>query len=792
MSPKNNTVSSDVAAWLQAAIQDAKAVATPSRADIVSVPSIPADPEKNSDNEPVIPDPERKLTTVRTIDGIQRFSNRLDILTVNGWTVVARSGFQVGEFVLFIEPDSFVTVSNGKRGRVVAQLSESACDFMGEQGYRVGTKAYTDPTGKRVLSQGHVFSLRDFPQVLRIPQNILYRNKGTTVNARISKAILVNDPDCAWNAVLRSLLGVDYSEMLGVKKWMADPDTISEGSSFPPPVFVQDPGSKRVQDCPNLYVKPKYKHATFQESVKLDGAAICCYFVTKTSNCFFALGPAPPSEGAMFPNGRFGVCSKNCELVDKDNIYWKTVSSLQLDTKLRNLGSSLALQGELVGSTINGNPYRYPEGKHEFFLYSIIDLDNKAVRMHPRRVEEYAKMLGIKHVPVLGYVNLRKIATSNEGLIHRAEARDGEGLVFKNVHDGRWFKVLSREWIIHRGDEVQAAKAADNTNASFCRAKEAAPATTTSTSSADSAAKIPDSTALSPVIVPAASAQSQPATVANSPPVHSANTVDAEDVGSEAVEADIGALRPPAAEPLTNAAEDVDSGAVEADNGTSGPPTAEVLTNCTDDSVAAAAIKIPTGTLINIDDKTEETMASCNKVGDILPAHIHTPSITPMQFVMTWLLSLDMNFWAPLSHRLVAMCPNPKPFLTQTEVKAMHNGSLTIFDYDIDVMHKAVDEWRRRSMARSLHPNDGGLGTNVAMWAAGTWGDEAPEVNDVYAKVQQVKFSLDPIDEVVWKICGLTDLKNMAATAAEQKKLVQMRDKIGLEMGLKPGWSMRA
>lgn len=794
MSAENSNMLSNTAAWLQAAIHDAHQVATAYNADLAGAQKNSSNSENTGDNDtdPVIPDPERKLAAVRVIDNIRRFNSQLDILTIDGWTVVARSGFLRGEFVLFVEPDSFLLASGGRRGKVFSQVSKYTSDFMGERGYRVGTKAHTDINGKRILSQGHVFSLRNFPQVLRIPQDIQYRDKGRIVNSQITRAVPVDDPDCAWNALLQSLLGVDYSGVLGVKKWTTDSDAMPKTEIFPSPIFIQDSGSKRVQECPNLYVKSKYKYATFQESVKLDGAAMSCYFVTKTSKCFFAAGPAPPSEGAMFPNGRFGVCSRNCELFNKNNIYWNIALNLKLDTKLRDLGLSLVLQGELVGSSINGNPYRYPEGQHEFFLYSMIDLDNQAGRIHPRRVEEYAKILGIKHVPVLGYVNLWKIATSNEGLIRRAETRDGEGLVFKNVDDGRWFKVLSREWIIHRGDEVRAAKATEEAalrhshtgqaravsvsvpKLSAARAKVVAFTATTSPSSTRPAPRIPSSTASDGAVIPAGSTQSKSMTITKPSSVHSAKTPDTEGPGPEAV---------------------------ETETGISGPKTAEVSTIGADTSVAATTPEVPTGILIDIDDETDVLISNVEVTADLqtplmagfdqmLPAYIHTPPVNPTQYVMAWLLSIDMHFWAPLSHRLMAMYPDPEPFLTKTEIRAMHNGDLTIFDFNTDFMYMAVDEWRRRSMARSLNARDGGLGTSVALWAASTWGNEAPEVNDVYAKVQEVKFSMNDVDEIVWKICGLTDLKNMAATEAERKALVEARDRAGLALGLQPGWSM--
>lgn len=123
---------------------------------------------------------------------------------------------------------------------------------------------------------------------------------------------------------------------------------------------------------------------------------------------------------------------------------------------MAHAGLSIAIQGELVGWNIEGNPYNYPENKRDFFVYTVIDIETRE-RWHPKDVKSFADDLGLKHVKIIGYTSLPAIAKSHKDLLDRADKGEGEGLVFKCCDDNRWFKVLSSKYIITKGDEARAA-----------------------------------------------------------------------------------------------------------------------------------------------------------------------------------------------------------------------------------------------------------------------------------------------------------------------------------------------
>jgi hypothetical protein len=262
------------------------------------------------------------------------------------------------------------------------------------------------------------------------------------------------------------------------------------------PSFFPKTNMERAQNCPNLFIKQKYKRFIYQESLKMDGASTTIYFILNDSVTFDSLTdlPTPSAQNnhtylkhAIHPTGRFGVCSSTKDLLPHllpsktspaHSHYWDAVIAANLHTLLPTLNESVAIQAELVGQTVQGNPYNYPKTPgsptHELFIFSIMSFQPfgpkpgpgvpRAMvhkRWHPLRAESFAAEHGLQHVPVLGYHRLPEVAEEHGDLLARAELKKGEGLVYKCCTDGRWFKVLSERWILEKGDEklVRVAQA---------------------------------------------------------------------------------------------------------------------------------------------------------------------------------------------------------------------------------------------------------------------------------------------------------------------------------------------
>lgn len=347
-----------------------------------------------------------------------RGSANMNVATVDGWQVVVpRSlGFAAGEHILFCEIDSFLPARDSRFGKL-----GGITKYDGTQGHRVATRM----VGSQI-SQGTIFHLRDFPEVMD------------------DRAGLKVD-ECR---------NTDFAEKLGVKKWQRAEEKARDtlGSL---PTFLGKPDAVRVQNCPNFFTKAKYRKLIYQETVKMDGSTMTCYFVRKDSPYYKSLPELHPDSAswahALHENGRFGVCSHNVELKNTpDNIPWQAAIHYGIASKLAGLGKNIAIQGELVGSTIQKNRHGYRAGEHEFLVFSVFDI-KKQERWCPLEVERFAASMRLEHVGVLGYHTIPDIARHYDDLKARADMHPDEGLVFKCLQDGRWFKVISNYYLLKHG-----------------------------------------------------------------------------------------------------------------------------------------------------------------------------------------------------------------------------------------------------------------------------------------------------------------------------------------------------
>ncbi|MDA4132584.1 MAG: hypothetical protein OK454_05600 [Thaumarchaeota archaeon] len=144
-------------------------------------------------------------------------------------------------------------------------------------------------------------------------------------------------------------------------------------------------------------------------------------------------------------------------------MYWEAAKRLGLPGKLAELGSNVAVQGELVGSTIEGNTMGFAEGEHAFYVFEIDDIDRQRY-WRPDRTLKACARLDLPHVPVVSQgVRLCDFAGGVEEVLRRRvegvgiRGRPREGLVFKTVKDQFAFKAISNSWLLEkeRMDEKQ-------------------------------------------------------------------------------------------------------------------------------------------------------------------------------------------------------------------------------------------------------------------------------------------------------------------------------------------------
>jgi len=134
--------------------------------------------------------------------------------------------------------------------------------------------------------------------------------------------------------------------------------------------------------------------------------------VNKTS-CFFANGILVHNSSVTYyiKNGEFGVCGRtiNFQIPDEDipydklNVYWKVAKKYDIEQKMREFAlmndmDNFAIQGEIVGESIQGNIYKL-KGQQACF-YNAFDIEVQEYFDYDVFIETI-KNMELQTVPIL-------------------------------------------------------------------------------------------------------------------------------------------------------------------------------------------------------------------------------------------------------------------------------------------------------------------------------------------------------------------------------------------------------
>lgn len=364
----------------------------------------------------------RKLATVRRVSQLHPIegADLIELAIVDGWQCVVKKGeFAVGDLGVYFEIDSFLPSIDER----YAFLEPKFIKWEGKVGARIKTMKL-----KGQLSQGLLLPAREFPEVAALMSNL----------------DLVSTP----------IEDFDLTETLGIEKWEKPlPACLGGTARGNFPSFIPKTDQERVQNIRDLF--EDWGHHTFQETTKMDGSSMTVYYVAKDSR-IYEQNAKPDADGNM-PDELSGVCSRNLDLVEtQGNQFWITARENQIIEKLRALGRNLAIQGELCGSGIQSNFEKFPEGVHDFFVYDVWDIDHQQY-LSPTETHALADQLGLKHVPVHGYIVLNDVGQTIGQILDRAEGQGingakREGIVFKHVESGFSFKAISNSYLLKHGE----------------------------------------------------------------------------------------------------------------------------------------------------------------------------------------------------------------------------------------------------------------------------------------------------------------------------------------------------
>lgn len=335
---------------------------------------------------------ERKLASVQIVSEIRPIegADAIEVARINNWDVVVKKGeFKTGDFCIYFEIDSFLPIKEE-----FEFLRKSSYKKMGAQeGFRLKTIRLRGQVSQGLLIPIHVKELF-----------------GDTVYE-----------------------GMDVTELLGVVKY--EPPIPAElagkvRGNFPG--FLRKTDEERVQNLSKEYPTWIEQDLDFYVTEKLDGSSATFYL----------------------NNDQFGVCSRNLDLEETEgNTFWKVARELQIEEKLREYGRNLAIQGELIGEGIQGNPYNIKG--HTVRFFNVFDIDSQTYYGLPMFLALFEHQLKLETVPVLTNLTMKLPQTIDECLAF-ADGKsvlnqnfDREGVVFRTMDRTISFKAISNTFLLN-------------------------------------------------------------------------------------------------------------------------------------------------------------------------------------------------------------------------------------------------------------------------------------------------------------------------------------------------------
>lgn len=240
-------------------------------------------------------------------------------------------------------------------------------------------------------------------------------------------------------------VGDDVTEILGITKYEPPiPACLGGVAKGLFPSFIPKTDEPRVQLLQD--VLNKYQGHEFYITEKLDGSSATYYL----------------------KDGQFGVCSRNLEMLETEtNTLWKLAKYCEIENKLRNLKSNIAIQGELIGEGIQKNIYKIRGQK--FYIFNIFDIDKSRYLPLPD-IQNYLQIMNngcpvkLELVPLVGSVALSnsidEIVQQSIGFSILNKESPREGLVFRPKTQEIWdadfgrisFKAINPEYLLKYGE----------------------------------------------------------------------------------------------------------------------------------------------------------------------------------------------------------------------------------------------------------------------------------------------------------------------------------------------------
>jgi RNA ligase (TIGR02306 family) len=350
---------------------------------------------------------ERKLASIQVIRDIRPIegADAIELAIINDWQVVVAKnvGHQIGDHVVYCEIDSFLPIQDE-----FEFLRKSSYKKMGDQeGFRL----------KTIKLRGQV------SQGLILPMSVF--------------------GDFGWTAYE----GLDVTEKLNIVKYEPPiPAQLAGKVKGYFPSFLRKTDEERVQNLTKEY--DDWKSQLFYVTEKLDGSSATFYFRDGVFGvCSRNLELAEPEA---FVEGEMIMCQDGVERPKQENSFWKVARHLQLEDWLKKQDTDYAIQGELIGEGIQGNPYKIKGQTVRFFNAFNI---NTQEYLGLEEFESLISSMGLETVPVLDRAfalpdTINELLTYAEKKSELNSQFDREGVVIRSIDRKISFKVISNKFLL--------------------------------------------------------------------------------------------------------------------------------------------------------------------------------------------------------------------------------------------------------------------------------------------------------------------------------------------------------
>jgi RNA ligase (TIGR02306 family) len=360
---------------------------------------------------------ERKLATVRKITDLKQIdgADNIELAIVDGWQVVVAKNVQhkIGDFVVYCEIDSFLPIKEE-----FEFLRKTSYKKMGElEGFRLKTIRL-----RQQLSQG-----------LILPISVLNSKFNPDMVVDISKQPWGDQLQVGpYDDALVIEVGMDVTELLGIVKYEPPiPAELSGKVKGMFPSFISKTDEIRIQNIPDEYKTYTESNDDFYFTEKLDGSSATFYI----------------------NNGEFGVCSRNLELLETEgNTFWKVARQLDLENKMKAQNKNFAIQGELIGEGIQGNPYNIKG--HTVMFFTAFDIDMRK-RFNYAEFAMFMARNQLEVAPLLSIMAGIDLPKTIEELLKFAENKsclnektEREGVVIRTYDNLISFKAISNKFLL--------------------------------------------------------------------------------------------------------------------------------------------------------------------------------------------------------------------------------------------------------------------------------------------------------------------------------------------------------